>query len=606
MAHTHLQTNGFDIGHIGWKSYKTIEKKAMEREFSWSGLLISLSVAFFIVIACAQILALVHYLIIKNKDRGEKNSLPQKIYRPEESIHLGMETEKIFHKLLGVNSASAAAPDYQGEIIKWTDHLNLETGHETIYMVKIKNNGKKIWEKEKVFLETGPFLKSFSRCKHNNWLKFYQLASLEKNIKPGETASVSFSLLAPTDIDGTLQENFQLVADNQPIPGTTLRLFVQIKNKKLEEKTTATPAAPVIQMNSANSSGAANANNNTQKADFCIALLSESGKEKQDYEECQTNPNENDVTDGIIQSPAMMEKEPIIRIGLFNTTAAQRIISDKYFDIYAGDDIILSGVRPDLPVTVSFDFAGKLYFVSTPGITKSVASPLRFVPREKSGIITLFDYANRPKWNLTLNDNQFRNVIEFHYSYASGKLWIINELPLESYLKGLAETSNYSPVEYQKVVATAARAYTLYHYNRGKENSVPDGSTKHAKEHFHLDSLYDQVYRGYGSEKRLSRLAQAVDETRGAAITYENKIVVTPYFSRSDGRTRAWEEVWYGQPKSWLKSVSVPEDAGQELWGHGVGMSARAALIMTRDKRKNWKETLKYFYQGTELQKIYK
>jgi hypothetical protein len=43
---------GFEYS-AGWKYYKQIKKKAMEQEFSWSGLFISLSIAFFIVLAAA-------------------------------------------------------------------------------------------------------------------------------------------------------------------------------------------------------------------------------------------------------------------------------------------------------------------------------------------------------------------------------------------------------------------------------------------------------------------------------------------------------------------------------------------------------------------------
>jgi stage II sporulation protein D len=191
------------------------------------------------------------------------------------------------------------------------------------------------------------------------------------------------------------------------------------------------------------------------------------------------------------------------------------------------------------------------------------------------------------------------------YSTATGKLWVINELPISYYLKGLAETSNISAYEFQKVLATAARTYAMYHYERGIENSVLDGSTKHSGEHYHIDAYYDQVYRGFGSEKRMSNFVKAVEETRGAVVTYEGSIVVTPYFSRSDGRTRSWSEVWYGADKPWLRSVAVPEDNGQILWGHGVGLSARAALIMARDENKKWNEILGYFYPGTKVVKVF-
>jgi len=46
------------IGHVGWKYYNQIKKKAMEQEFSWSGLFLSLSIAFFIVIVSALLLSL--------------------------------------------------------------------------------------------------------------------------------------------------------------------------------------------------------------------------------------------------------------------------------------------------------------------------------------------------------------------------------------------------------------------------------------------------------------------------------------------------------------------------------------------------------------------
>lgn len=49
-----------DFGHLGWKYYNHIKKKAMEQEFSWSGLIISLSIAFFIVITCAYSLNLLY------------------------------------------------------------------------------------------------------------------------------------------------------------------------------------------------------------------------------------------------------------------------------------------------------------------------------------------------------------------------------------------------------------------------------------------------------------------------------------------------------------------------------------------------------------------
>jgi hypothetical protein len=42
------------LGNLGWKYYNQVKSKAMEQEFSWSGLAVSLSIAFFVVVATAQ------------------------------------------------------------------------------------------------------------------------------------------------------------------------------------------------------------------------------------------------------------------------------------------------------------------------------------------------------------------------------------------------------------------------------------------------------------------------------------------------------------------------------------------------------------------------
>ena len=130
------------------------------------------------------------------------------------------------------------------------------------------------------------------------------------------------------------------------------------------------------------------------------------------------------------------------------------------------------------------------------------------------------------------SDNRFRGVIEYRYTEPANKVWVINELPIETYLKGLAETSNAGALEYQKVMATAARSYAMYHYLRGVSYGLTDASTKHAADHFHIDAYYDQVYRGYNSEIRMPRLSAAVDATRGQVVSYQGKPVVTPYFSK--------------------------------------------------------------------------
>ena len=69
------------IGHDGWKYYNKIRKKAMEQEFSWSGLFLSLSIDFFIVISIALLLSLFHESFVQSNISN--NLFENNIYRLE-------------------------------------------------------------------------------------------------------------------------------------------------------------------------------------------------------------------------------------------------------------------------------------------------------------------------------------------------------------------------------------------------------------------------------------------------------------------------------------------------------------------------------------------
>jgi stage II sporulation protein D len=192
----------------------------------------------------------------------------------------------------------------------------------------------------------------------------------------------------------------------------------------------------------------------------------------------------------------------------------------------------------------------------------------------------------------SFTDNTFRNILELRYNTPNDRTWLINELPIEHYLRGLAETSDSSHEEFKKTLLVAARTYAYYHWQR---------ATKHDEEGFHVDAYADQVYNGYGYEARTPNITKAVEATRGITVTYDGETAITAYFSRSDGRTRDWSEVWGGSVP-WSKSVAVPCDVGKTLWGHGVGMSASGGLCMAKEG-KTYDEILKYFYTGVDLEK---
>lgn len=575
---THVYSHSF-----GWKSYRLLKKKAMEQELSWSGLIISLSIAFFIVAGCAATLRMIGASLEAQPATG--SSQQQRV----------LDTSYIAQTIFGIPTAQAATTTvpYQTQASKGTEFLTIAPGVEKNQTIVFKNTGSTTWKSPEVTFETGPYLKTFSKVQTDSWKKFNEPVALTKNVKPGESITITFPIKAPITLEGTIQENFQLVASGQPVPGSLVRFFITIAKPAVAAPVTSTPASlsattvssVVAAPTAVSSSGI-----------LCIASLPDSTSA---YSDCNSNRTETNAGNGII-SNSILANQPLIRVGLFSTQAAQRLTIDQTFDVYSANQVLFANQPAGTVITVSYDQASKQYTVISPATTRFTSNYVRLVPKTSNGVATIIDYRAGQK----PQDNRFRNIIEFRYTEPAKVIWLINELPVEDYVKGLAETTNASPVEFQKVMATIARSYAMYHYFRGVTFGVLDGSTKHANDHFHIDSVYDQVYRGYNSELRLTGLKQAVEATRGVVVTYNSQPVITPYFSNSDGRTRDWTEVWGSTVMPWLKSVTVVQDVGKTLFGHGVGLSARGALLMVNEGQ-SWQNVLKYFYTGTEVRKIY-
>ncbi|MFA6552976.1 MAG: SpoIID/LytB domain-containing protein [Patescibacteria group bacterium] len=284
--------------------------------------------------------------------------------------------------------------------------------------------------------------------------------------------------------------------------------------------------------------------------------------------------------------------EPTVRIGLFSTTDPITITSNGAYQMVDGN------------TNTATDKAAN----ESTSVTWSETAYYRFVPKDSGSIMTISSWSNKPTWNSTLNDNTFRGAIELRYASTDKKMWAINELPLESYLKGLAEVSNGQPPEYLKALITSARSYILWHTLRGG---------KHPNEHFDINATTDQVYRGYGFEQRSIDPIAAVTATAGQVITHPDAIsqlnpegiIVAAYSSGTDGRTRSWQEVWNSGGFPWCLSVPDPygiiSNATTLTGNHMVGLSAQGARGFATKENKTFDWILQYYYTGTSLKKIY-
>ncbi|MFC1612584.1 SpoIID/LytB domain-containing protein [Patescibacteria group bacterium] len=290
-------------------------------------------------------------------------------------------------------------------------------------------------------------------------------------------------------------------------------------------------------------------------------------------------------------------QEPDLEIGLYyltNSTEAVELTADKPYILYDKDKKILASLSAYESTRITYNFSTKIFTIRNARFNMQVAGELDFKGINNDTIFTILSMSRQTSngWN----DNKYRDEIILRQAQNTGRLWVINKLPMEHYLWGMAETSNISPLDYIKSIIVASRTYALYHYSNPYKYSG----------YFTMRATTaDQLYRGYNSEARRSRVKQAVNETKGEVVTYAGDIVITPYFGHSDGRTRSWSEVWGGSDKPWLKPVSVPSDVGSEMFGHGVGMSALGAYHNANTDGWNYVKILKHYYTGVEISKVY-
>jgi len=125
---------------------------------------------------------------------------------------------------------------------------------------------------------------------------------------------------------------------------------------------------------------------------------------------------------------------------------------------------------------------------------------------------------------------------------GTGGLYLINELPIEDYVKEvvMAEVGSNWEMEALKAQAILSRTYAVYQKRL-------NGSSL-----FHItSSVLHQVYKGNNSD---ARVAYAVEETAGEILTFNSSLIEPFYHSTCGGRTENPENV-FGKSYPYLRSV---------------------------------------------------
>ncbi len=287
--------------------------------------------------------------------------------------------------------------------------------------------------------------------------------------------------------------------------------------------------------------------------------------------------------------------EPRIRVALGKTEGPLSIrISSGAYAVNLLDGTPVSTLAQGDVFRLEFYPEEMFYGFTFNGAVVTSTQPFRVLADSPDSRFVLMDKTDAAKWNKKIVYNEYRDTFELRWSDKIPGVWMINELPIEHYLKGLVETGNSEPYELQKSVYTAARTYAYIY--------LPKDSTPRT---WDVHSVWDQVYKGYSAEVSNPNGSRAVEETRGILVTFERKPVVTPYFTRSDGMTRGWRVVWGGKDKPWLQPVAATYDSGKKMLGHGVGMSTLDAKARVQKDNWNYEQVLTYYYSGVLLQRVY-
>lgn len=427
-----------------------------------------------------------------------------------------------------------------------------------------KNTGTEAWSRMGMRLvESTPWVKA-SWLADPTWSD-NRPAEASVVARSNDTAYYTFFVKAPPK-RGSYQLRFRLFANGQPVDGGELLVMVRVTSDGYIAPEQVRPPTPT-------------------------PTPTPSTPTTPTLPPLQAQPLGGDVS--------QLPSEPMIRAGIYQPPheALQVQTLTAGATVFSGSTAVCA-LATGQSVRITYLRGTSQYSLTGDGGCSGVASiPYRVRSNDGIAPLRIADFVRPAHWISNASDRDFRGQLELRVSNTGSEVWVINELPIEWYLKGIAETSNISPTEFQRTLLVAARTYAMYHVQRG---------TKHAAKGFTVEATHDQVYRGYAMELRAPRIGQAVDATRGQIVTYQGRLAITPYFSRSDGRTRSWGEVWAGGSNyPWLVGVPVPQDQGRTLWGHGVGMSATGALSMANEGR-TYNDILTYFYTGIQVMQVYR
>ncbi len=427
--------------------------------------------------------------------------------------------------------------DFAANSVDMIANRQVLPGEQKTLWFKIQNLGGVTWNKD------GANKMEFI-VENNKNINITDIHMVEDKVEPGQTAKIEVNIQAPTQIGVYPLQVMPKIGNNKLFKNPFyLGIMIEKQNSSNEGQI---PVQPILSPQPV------------------------------------TNNNANTT----------LSSNPNIRIDLSYRGSPVVISADGPFALQNGiEDLATFQANEKVSVT----FSQNNYYVQGSSGSLTVSNPPRFYSPNGSTILRVDSWERRNSWNPSVNNNQFRGVLEVR-SY-NNELHTINELPLEDYLKGTGEINDQDPVEKIKTILIISRSYALYYIKVAQKfPGAPFNLTD--------DPQTSQKYMGYSYERNQANTVKAVNDTAGMVVTYQGKIIKTPYFSADDGRTRSAQEVWGWKDTPYLTSVADPYCVGKQMSGHGVGLSGCGSLGMAK-AGKSYQEIIKYYYQGVNIEKVY-
>jgi peptidoglycan hydrolase-like amidase len=228
----------------------------------------------------------------------------------------------------------------------------------------------------------------------------------------------------------------------------------------------------------------------------------------------------------VLASQLSLPAEPTVRIGIHRNISSFRVRSAEPF--------MLEGAR-----TRSAEFSIVIAIGEKEGTySKSDLEPRMAIEIDADTIVIRpLDSVLRVVPGaapIQVQDRSYRGELEISGT-SRGAMTVVNELPLEEYLRGVVPNElapdAFPELEALKAQAIAARTYIVR--NLGQ----------FASENFDICATdFCQVYRGLGTEHPLSD--EAIEQTRGMIATYKGEAINALYSSTCGGRTENAENVF--------------------------------------------------------------